>query len=98
MVSITVLFHKKSDIQNFYFPDSKLKVNSNCPISVLPSISKIYEKLFHTRLMSFLTHNKIIHKHEFGFQKGKSTENATLDINTSILKALEKKSKACSIF
>ena len=37
-------------------------------------------------------------KHKFGFQKGKSTEHAILDIYASILKALEKKQKACCIF
>ena len=78
--------------------DSKLKVNSNCPISALSAISKIFEKLFHTRLMSFITTNKIIHKHEFGFQESKSTEHAILDIYASILKTLEKKDKACCIF
>ena len=75
-----------------------MKVNSCRPISILPMISKIYEKLIHARLMSFFTKNKTIHKHQFGFQKGKSTEHAILDIYASILKALEKKQKACCIF
>ena len=48
--------------------------------------------------MPFFTKNKTIHKHQFGFQKGKSTEHAILDIYASILKALEKKEKACCIF
>ena len=77
--------------------DSKMKVNNYRPISILPMISKIYEKLIHARLMSFFTKNKI-HKHQLGFQKGKSTEHAILDIYASILKALEKKEKACCIF
>ena len=48
--------------------------------------------------MSFFTRNKTIHKYQFGFEKGKSTEHAILDIYESILKALEKKEKACCIF
>ena len=39
--------------------DSKIKVNSYCPISILP-ISKIYEKLIHAKIMSFFTKNKTI--------------------------------------
>ena len=35
--------------------DSKMKVNSYRPISILPMISKLYEKLIHARLMSFFT-------------------------------------------
>ena len=74
--------------------DSKMKVNSYRHISILPMISKLYEKLIHTRLMSFFTKSKTIHKHQFGFQKGKSSEHAILDIYVSILKALEKKEKS----
>ena len=77
---------------------SKMKVNNYRPISILPMISKIYEKLIHASLMSFFTKNKTIHKCQFGFQKGKSTEHAILDIYASILKALENKEKACRIF
>ena len=62
---------------------------------MLHMISKIYEKLIHARLMSFFVKNKTIHEHQFGFQKGKSTEHAILDIYASILKGLEKKEKAC---
>ena len=47
--------------------------------------------------MSFFTKNKTINKHQFGFQKGKSTEHAVLNIYASILKPLEKKEKACCI-
>ena len=78
--------------------DSKLKVNSYRPISILPMINKIYEKLIHVRLMSLFTKIKTIHKHQFRFQEGKSTEHAILDIYESTLKALGKKQKACCIF
>ena len=68
-----------------------MNVNNYRPISILPMISKIYEKLIHATLMSFFTNKKTIHKNRFGFQKGKSTEHSILDIYASILKALEKK-------
>ena len=89
---------KLAVVYPIYKKDSKMKVNNYRPISILPMISKIYEKLIHARLMSFFTKNKTIHKHQFGFQKGKSTEHAILDIYVSILKALGKKEKACCIF
>lgn len=47
----------------------------------------------------FDKHNIIImHKHKFGFQKGKSTEHVKLDIYTTIINALETKDKSCCIF
>ena len=78
--------------------DTKMKVHNYHPISILPMISKIYKKLIYAKLMSFFTKNKTIHEHQFGFQKGKSTEHAILDIYASILKALEEKAKGCCIF
>ena len=71
--------------------DFKMKVNSCRPISILPMISKIYEKL------SFFTKKnkkKTIHNHKFGFEKCKCIY-LFMDIYASILKALEKKEKAC---
>ena len=48
--------------------------------------------------MNFFDKHDIIHKHQFGFQKGKSTEHAMLDIYITIINALETKDKACCIF
>ena len=43
--------------------DSKMNVNNYRPISILPMICKIYEKLIHARLMSFFYKKQTIHKH-----------------------------------
>ena len=36
--------------------------------------------------------------HQFGFQKGKSTEHAALDLYENMVKAIEKHEKICAIF
>lgn len=59
---------------------SKLEVSNYRPVSVLPIISKILEKLMQTRLVSYLEKNKIIYENQFGFQKNKSTSLAVLDM------------------
>ena len=43
------------------------------PISLLPIISKLLEKVVGKQLLDFLAANKIIHKHQYGFQPNKST-------------------------
>ena len=48
---------------------SKLDVSNYRPVSVLPIISKVLEKLMLTRLTKNLDKNKIIYEHQFGFQK-----------------------------
>ena len=65
------------------------------PISTLPILSKILEKLTQSSIPYKFDK---LYKHQFGFQKGKSTEHAILDLQTKIIKSLEKHEKACSIF
>ena len=46
------------------------------PISVLPIGFKTMEREIHRQLFEFLDETKLISKHQFGFQKKKSTELA----------------------
>ena len=78
--------------------ESKISCSNYWPISTLPILSKILEKLTHKRLFQYLNKFDILYKHQFGFQKGKSTEHAILDLHTKIIKSIEKHEKACSIF
>ena len=71
----------------------KMKVSNYRPISILPLVSKIFETLIH-----FLNKHEIIYKHQFDFQRGKSTEQAVLDLLYNIVLALETKDEACLIF
>ena len=50
------------------------------------------------RLLDYLSKYNILRDHQFGFQNGKSTEHATLDLYANILKAIEKHEKICAIF
>ena len=50
------------------------------PISLLPSLSKILEKIIQVRVMNFLTEEKVISDQQFGFRPKFSTEYAILDI------------------
>ena len=46
------------------------------PISILPVLSKIIEKIIHRQLMSFLDRNSLLSPSQFGFRRGLSTELA----------------------
>ena len=46
------------------------------PISVLPVISKIIEKLIYNRLMEYIDKNNILYENQFGFRKQHSTSMA----------------------
>ena len=57
----------------------QLKITVNYwPISVLPVIGKLFEKMVFFQLMSYLDGNKILTKHQFGFRKTHSTSTSHL--------------------
>ena len=49
------------------------------PISVLPAISKIMERILYTQLYEYLSANNILSEHQFCFRKFHSTATALLD-------------------
>ena len=49
------------------------------PISVLPAISKIMERIMYTQLYNYLSENNLLSEHQFGFRKNHSTATALLD-------------------
>ena len=69
--------------------NSKHQCSNYRPISILPVLSKIFEKLMYCRLIEFLDKHKILYKKPFTFQKGKSTRHAILDLYSGIIKAIE---------
>ena len=46
------------------------------PISVLPVISKLIEKIAHNRMVNYLSESKLLSKRQFGFRAKRSTELA----------------------
>jgi hypothetical protein len=68
------------------------------PISLLPNINKLFEKMMHTRLYDFLESKNIIFKSQFGFRKKHSTTHALVDLTEAIRKAIDNKKFACGIF
>ena len=50
------------------------------PISLLQTISKIFEKLVHKQLYDYMTENKLFNNSQYGFRKNHSTEYATMEL------------------
>ncbi|MCP4484704.1 MAG: reverse transcriptase family protein, partial [Flavobacteriaceae bacterium] len=77
---------------------SKLEIGNYRPISILPIFSKILEKLMNARMTKFLNKNKIIFKHQYGFQENKCTSSAILDLQSQLINNIEKKLFSCCVF
>ena len=59
------------------------------PISILPAISKILERLIHSQLYDHIDVNKLLSNAQFGFRKGHSTSSCILNLLDSIYKNIE---------
>ncbi|CAG4985866.1 unnamed protein product [Colias eurytheme] len=72
--------------------------NNYRPISILPTLSKVFEKLILNQLTSHFASNNLLHTKQFGFTKGRSTTDAGVALLTHIYKAWENSKNALGIF
>ncbi|KAJ0171527.1 hypothetical protein K1T71_013077 [Dendrolimus kikuchii] len=89
---------KKSVIIPVYKSGDKSHVGNYRPISILPALSKILERLLNNRLTKYLESNNLISTHQFGFRSGKSTDAAVETLTNYITTKLDKKQKVIAIF
>lgn len=68
------------------------------PISILPALSKVFEKLILNQLVSYFNRNDLLHSSQFGFTKGRSTTDAGVVLVKHIFDAWEKAQDAIGIF
>ena len=88
-IAYTTPIFKKGDKSN---------ITNYRPISILPFVSKIFEKCLHQRLLHFLSSNQILTINQYGFLRGKSTEDATLKLIENLHNSLNSKFSAINIF
>ena len=50
------------------------------PISILPIISKLFEKLVNNRIVNFLERNEILYNHQYGFRHGYNTKLSLINL------------------
>ena len=68
------------------------------PVSLLPVLSKVLERIVYNRLFQFLVKHKILHTSQYGFQKDLSTELAILELQDRISDTLNKQECCIGIF
>jgi len=67
----------------------KHKIENYRPISILPAISKIFEKVMLDQLQNYFNENKLYFDGQYGFRKGLSTEYAVMENVDRIVDFLE---------
>jgi hypothetical protein len=84
---------KKTKIIPIYKKGDKNDASNYRPIAITSVFSKVYEKVFLTRLENHLAINNILIPEQHGFLKGKSTVTALFDFVTEVYGGLEAREK-----
>ena len=82
---------KYANIAPLFKKDDNTNKENYRPISILPSISKVFERLMFQQITSFVT--DILSPYLCGFRKGYSTQHALLRLLDRLNKTLDKKGK-----
>ena len=88
-IARVLAMHKEGDINI---------VSNYRPISLLPVVSKIFEKLLHKRLTYFLDQNDVFYHKQYGFRKNYSTVHALNTEVSQIVQSLNKNEVVFGIF
>ena len=59
------------------------------PISLLPTISKVFERIIYDQMYEYLNENNLLAKEQIGFRKNHSTEYAAISLVDHISKQME---------
>ena len=81
---------KKTKVIPIHKGGSKDSPYNYRPISLIPVIGKLYEKILNKRLISFIESTTELDKNQFGFQKRSSTDAALCQVIHNINKYLDK--------
>ena len=68
------------------------------PISVLPALSKIFEKCVLNQLMFYITFHDIFAPNQYGFRSGKNTTDCLVDLLEQINKSIDNGEFAVTLF
>ena len=85
---------KYADITPIFKKIDRLLKNNYRPVSILPTLSKVYEKNFYQQIYEYF--DSIFSKHLSGFRKGISTQHCLLFMLESLKKALDRGSSPVS--
>ena len=88
---------KTASIKALYKSGDKKDLSNYRPISILPIISKVMERLVYNKLIEFIDKNKLLSDSQFGFRSRHSCSDAMLSILDDIYSGLNNRKKVCVV-
>lgn len=98
---VTGIFPSKlkiAKLKPFFKKGDKAKIENYRPVSLLPTISKIFERAMSDQLVDYLETNNLIHNCQHGFRKGKSVVTAATELIESVIDSLDTGKKIVGVF
>lgn len=89
---------KTSKVYPLHKQGSKKELKNFRPISLIPTVSKIIEKIILTRILDHLNYNNVLPDRQHGFIPGRSTTSALTDLVEHIIDNLDEGSTVTSVF
>ena len=89
---------KTAEIHPFLKAGDPLLATNYRPISLLTSISKIFEKNIFNQLTNYLSLNNILTDSQYGFRKNHSTQSAALELIDRLMISMDKGKTLLAIF
>ena len=81
---------KMSRIKPLFKSGDKSLFSNYRPISLLPSLSKIFERVIFDQLLGYFTNNNLLCLDQFGFRPGHSTELAALRLVDHLITQMDR--------
>ena len=81
---------KLSRVKPLFKSGDQSRFSNYRPISLLPSLSKIFERVIFDQLLGYFTNNKLLCMDQFGFRPGHSTELAALRLVDHLITQMDK--------
>ena len=81
---------KIAKLKPLYKKGSKTNPENFRPISLLPLISRVIERIVYNQVDNFLLQNNILYNYQWGFRKNHSTDLCLSFLNDKILKGFDK--------
>ena len=89
---------KIANVIPLYKCDDPKLFNNYRPVSVLPSVSKVFEWIMYNRLVAYLNEYRILFSYQFSFRKQHSTYVALMTLMVKLTKCLDNDEYVIGVF
>ena len=89
---------KMANVVPLYKCDDPMMFNHYRPVSLLCTLSKVFEKIMYNRLIKFLDKFSILYEYQFGLRRKRSTHMALISLIDKLTQAIENGEYVIGVF